>query len=79
MNLIGNWSKLFCADRVGDAVEDKEVGTLVVAVVEDDADDRVEVDKRVEDWVVVVKDGRNGITIAGFEVTDTGVGEAAEE
>lgn len=71
---------LFCADETGDAVEDKEVGMLVVAVVEDDTDERAEVDKRVEDWgVVVVEGGRNGITMAGFEVTDAGMGEAAEE
>lgn len=74
----------FCADGVGDADEDKEeVSLLVVAFFEDDTEVRAEVDKRMGDWgVVVVKGGRNGITMAGFEATeglDAGVGEEAEE
>jgi hypothetical protein len=85
MNLIDNRSVVFCADEVGDAVEDREeVEGLVVAFFEDDTDDRAEVDKNVEDWgVVVAEGGRNGITMAGgFEATeglDAGVGKAAEE
>ena len=63
---------LFCADEVGDAVEDREeLGVLVVIFCEDDRDERVEVEKKVEDGEdVIVEDGRNGITMAGFEATD---------
>lgn len=38
---------------------------------EDDTDERADVDKKVEDGdVVVVEDGRNDITMAGFEATE---------
>lgn len=43
----------------------------MVALCEDGIDERVEVEKKVEDGdVVVVDDERNGITMAGFEATD---------
>ena len=56
---------------------------LVVIFCEDDRDERVEVEMKVEDGEdVIVEDGRNGITMAGFEATDgldVGVGAATEE
>lgn len=70
--MIDNWGVVFWADEVGNAVEDREgLGLLVVVFWEDDIDERVEVEKKVEDGgEVVVEDGRNGMTTAGFEATD---------
>ena len=56
---------------------------LVVVFCEDNIDERAEVERKVEDGDdVVVEDGRNGMTMAGFEATDgldVGVGAATEE
>ena len=56
---------------------------LLVAFWEDDIDERVEVEKKVEDGDdVVVEDGRNEITMAGFEAVDgleMGMGAPTEE
>ena len=67
---------VFCADEVGDAVEEL-LRVLVIAFCEDDIDKRAEVEKKVEEGdvvvvaeAVVVEDERNGITMAGFEATD---------
>ena len=73
MNLKGDGVVVFCPDGVGDALEDNEVGLLVCC---EDDNKRADVDKKVEDGgVVIVEDGKNGITIAGFEP----IGSAAEE
>ena len=56
---------------------------VVVVFCEDNIDERAEVERKVEDGDdVVVEDGRNGMTMAGFEATDgldVGVGAATEE
>ena len=57
---------------------------LVVVFCEGDIDEREEVEKKVEDGDVDVvdEDGRNGMTMAGFEETDgfdVGMGAATEE
>ena len=55
----------------------------MVAFCEDDRDERAEVEKKVEDGDgVVIEDGRNEMTMAGFEATeglDVGAGAATEE
>ena len=57
---------------------------LVVVFCEGDIDEREEVEKKVEDGDddVIDEDGRNGMTMAGFEETDgldVGMGAATEE
>jgi hypothetical protein len=56
---------------------------LGVVFCEDDIDEREEVEKKVEDGDDVIdEDGRNGMTMAGFEETDgleVGVVAATEE
>ena len=57
---------------------------LVVVFCEGDIDEREEVERKVEDGDddVIDEDGRNGMTMAGFEETDgldVGMGAATEE